>query len=125
MQLLIAGTRGFNNYPLFKDFVSHYCQNYKDITIITDGLDPYKSLIKDYVAETNYHLMTLTPDWANNRKQAGYLNWKYLPLQATHAVLFWDGWSDFKLLQYCNQAMLDYRVLIYEPKLEASSQAFI
>lgn len=125
--VLLSGCRTFNNYELFRDFTLHYCQKFNSYTIISDATKTYTSLINQFIGEYPHHVMSLPVDWGGVKKGDLSLNYfsSALARASTHAILFWDGCSDLKLMQHCNENLVDMRVVIYEPGIKASSLAFI
>lgn len=125
--VLVSGCKSFDNYELLRDFLQHYTQNLKDYVIVTDSTKPFAGFIKEFVDTEYHHVMSLPIDWNSVKK--GELSLLYfqqaLARAATHAVLFWDGSSDLKLLHFCNELLVDTRVIIYKPGLEASSVPFV
>ena len=93
MKLLIAGSRGYNNYV---DFCIKMMKIMKKIdksqvTIIKGGARGADRMARRYANDHDIPCITMLADWDKYGKQAGMLRNKEMADKCTHAVIFWDG----------------------------------
>jgi hypothetical protein len=93
MNVIIAGSRTFNDYPLLKKKLDSILKNQKDITIISGTANGADKLGEIY-AEQNHHKLEKYPAmWDLFGKKAGYMRNEEMANVADACVVFWDGKS--------------------------------
>ena len=91
--VIIAGSRDFNNYELLKSKCNNILSNSSDICIISGTARGADKLGERYANEQGYAMQQFPADWDRYGKSAGY---KRNVLMAEHAdalIAFWDGMS--------------------------------
>ena len=99
--LLIAGSRGFNDYEemtYVTDYMLSAVVGKFNIHIISGGARGADALAKRYALEKNYEYHEFPADWQKYGKSAGYIRntdmHKFIASHPYRAVLcFWDGES--------------------------------
>lgn len=95
MELLIAGSRNYNNYTEFKLRVDKLLSktNKDEVRIIEGGARGADRLARRYAQEHGLRYVTVEADWDKHGKAAGMIRNEKMAEMATHAILFWDGES--------------------------------
>lgn len=93
MKLIIAGSRGFNDYELLKDKIQKITQNQNIECIISGEARGADSLGERYAQEFNMPLLKFKPNWDLYGKGSGYRRNVEMAENATHLIAFWDGES--------------------------------
>ncbi|MCR4362039.1 DUF2493 domain-containing protein [Bacillus subtilis] len=94
-KVVVAGSRGFNDYDLLHKKLAHYLCRYKpeDVEIVSGGAKGADLLGERFAKETGCSIKRFIPDWDAHGKSAGYLrNWE-MAKYADACVVFWDGKS--------------------------------
>lgn len=97
--LLVAGSRGFNNYPMLKEKLDYLLQNQsgKEIHIVSGGAKGADTLAEWYAKERGYQMHVFPADWSIG-KSAGYRRNEQMhqfisQFPKRGCVCFWDGSS--------------------------------
>jgi len=97
--LLVAGSRGFNNYPMLKEKLDYLLQNQsgKEIHIVSGGAKGADTLAEWYAKERGYQMHVFSADWSIG-KSAGYRRNEQMhqfisQFPKRGCVCFWDGSS--------------------------------
>jgi hypothetical protein len=93
MRVIIAGSRGFNDYDLLKEKCDYFFQNYKDIEIISGTANGADKLGERYAIENGYQLKLFPADWNRYGNSAGFRRNVEMSNHADALVVFWDGKS--------------------------------
>jgi len=95
VRLIIAGSRGFNDYNLLKNQMGYLLrsENNDTIEIVSGGANGADKLGERFAKEKGFPIKYFLPDWGAYGKQAGYLRNKQMAEYATHCICFWDGQS--------------------------------
>jgi len=95
MNLIVAGGRDFNNYPLLKEKLDHLLSktDKEEVTILCGMAKGADLLGKRYTDENNIDVWEYPANWDKYGKAAGYLRNSDMADNATHLVAFWDGVS--------------------------------
>ncbi len=93
MKVIVAGSRGFNDYQLLEHKLDKILQNQKDITIISGNAKGADTLGEVYAVARNYGLETYPADWGRFKNSAGYIRNEQMAKIADASVIFWDGFS--------------------------------
>ncbi len=121
--LLVAGSRGFNDYPLLKEKLDYLLQNQsgKEIHIVSGGAKGADTLAEWYAKERGYQMHVFPADW-NIGKSAGYIRNKQMhqfisQFPKRGCVCFWDGESkgtqhNFEL---CKTFGTPLRIISFQP----------
>ena len=98
--LLVAGSRGFNNYPMLKEKLDYLLQNQsgKEIHIVSGGAKGADTLAEWYAKERGYQMHVFPADWNRFGKSAGYRRNEQMhqfisQFPKRGCVCFWDGES--------------------------------
>lgn len=95
MNLIIAGSRGFNDYAEL-DRVLRELGVYdkrKSVTIISGGARGADTLGQQWASEHDIPVIIMPARWDLYGKSAGYRRNVEMAKQATHALVCWDGQS--------------------------------
>src|SRR6478735_7844461 len=97
MKLIIAGSRGFNDYDLLEQSVKHFIVDNIEIgdqlTIISGRAKGADKLGEQFASKHNLLLILKPADWDKHGKSAGYKRNEEMAEIATHCIVFWDGES--------------------------------
>ena len=98
--LIVAGTRTFNDYNLFKEKIDHALLNHQndEIIIVEGEAHGADALAKRYAKEKGYHLEPFPANWDKYGKAAGPIRNRKMHEFASDfehrgCILFWDGKS--------------------------------
>ncbi len=90
MKVIVAGSRGFNNYDLLKETLDDLRKYIEDISIVSGTARGADLLGERYANENGLKIHRFKPDWSVGKK-AGYLRNKEMAEFADALVAFWDG----------------------------------
>ena len=100
--LLIAGSRGYNNYAEMKAKTDYFISNkikegYK-IHIVSGGARGADALAKQYAIQSGFEYHEFPADWNRYGKSAGYIRNRQIHIfiaqyQYRGVLCFWDGKS--------------------------------
>lgn len=95
-KVIIAGSRGFDNYELLKKRMDKLLQKKKpeDIEIVSGTAKGADSLGERYAKERGYTLKRLPAEWDKYGKRAGYIRNYEMAVYADACVVFWDEESN-------------------------------
>jgi hypothetical protein len=93
MKILIAGSRGFNDYALLCKVMNYLFKDKKIDVIISGGAYGADKLGERYAREHNIAIKQYLPDWQTFGKSAGIRRNKLMCYDADMLVAFWDGES--------------------------------
>lgn len=96
IKLIIAGSRGFEDYNQMEEVVDHMLSKLfesHEITIISGGAIGADRMAMRYAEHRSLPLVVMIPDWDGLGKSAGYKRNKDMADAATHLIAFWDGES--------------------------------
>lgn len=121
--LMIAGSRGYNNYKHFSEIVDHTINAlYKDykIIIVSGGARGVDSMAERYAKEHNYEMKIFPANWDKYGKSAGYkrnveMHDFIAQFDNRLCICFWDGKSkgtqhNFKLAKDRETELMIYTV---------------
>ena len=89
--VIIAGSRDFNDYPLLAEKCSKLFANKKPTAIVCGEARGADSLGKRYAKENGIPVLSFPADWDKHGKRAGYLRNCEMVENADALVAFWDG----------------------------------
>lgn len=95
MNIVIAGSRNFNDYPLLQQTLSSYIKDLpkQPITIISGGAKGADQLGERYAKEHKLSIQQFPPDWDLWGKAAGPIRNRKMAQVADVIFVFWDGKS--------------------------------
>lgn len=93
MKVIIAGSRGFDDYELLSEFCNYYLQNQTHIEIVSGTAKGADSLGEKYAEENNYKLSKFPAKWDLYGKSAGYKRNEEMAIYGDCLIAFWDGES--------------------------------
>lgn len=96
-KIVVAGSRGFNNYNLLKKKLDQLLKNKKkeEIEIVSGHCpDSPDVLGEDYADEKGYKKQLFPADWDKYGKSAGYIRNYDMAKYADACVVFWDEKSN-------------------------------
>lgn len=93
--IIVAGSRGFNNYPLLCQRLDSLLKNKNpcDIVIVSGTAKGADQLGERYAQERGYQLWRFPADWDRLGKRAGYERNVQMADHSDALVCFWDGQS--------------------------------
>lgn len=94
-KVIVAGSRGFNDYKLLERKLSHYLSRFKshEIEIVSGGARGADLLGERFAKEKGCCIKRFIPDWDKWGKSAGYRRNAEMAKYADACVVFWDGVS--------------------------------
>ena len=93
-RVIIAGSRGFNNYNLLKEKCDYQLQNIKDEIIIVSGTARgADQLGEKYAKEKGYKIDSRPANWDLYGKSAGYKRNEEMAKNADALIAFWNSKS--------------------------------
>ena len=93
MEIIVAGSRDFNDYELLEKILNEYIGNEKDVTIISGTARGADRLGEAYAKNNGYKLNLFPAEWNVYGKSAGYKRNVLMSEHASDCVVFWDGIS--------------------------------
>lgn len=95
MRIIIAGSRGFTDYPRLRRCVDEFIADHPtdDVVIVSGGARGADRLGEQYAHERGYKLRIMRADWDRFGKSAGYRRNEQMALIADVLIAFWDGQS--------------------------------
>jgi len=96
-KLIVAGSRGFNNYGFLKERLDYYLSKIEDeIEIVSGTARGADKLGERYAEERGYLIKRMPADWGKYGLRAGYIRNEEMAMYAAPdggCVCFWDGIS--------------------------------
>ena len=95
MNIGIVGTRTFNNFELFENYINNFISE-KDYTInniISGGAYGADKLAEIYAKKYGYKMIIHYPEWDKYGKSAGYIRNKLIINDSDIIIAFWDNKS--------------------------------
>jgi len=93
MKIIIAGSRTFSNYSLFKKKIDQVLQNIKHPEIISGCASGADSLAIKYAVKHEIPCHKMPADWKNYGLAAGYIRNTEMADIANMLIAFWNGKS--------------------------------
>lgn len=94
--IVVAGSRSFNNYQILEDRLDFLLQNIKNkyiINIVSGEAKGADYLGEVYAARRRFGIIRKPANWKKYGKSAGYIRNKEMAKIANAVVVFWDGQS--------------------------------
>lgn len=114
-KLIVAGSRGFDDYDMLKATLDHLLQNKSEIMIVSGTAKGADILGERYAKEKGYSVNQKPADWKKHGKKAGYMRNEEMALFADACVVFWDGVSKGTkhMINLANKYDLPLRIIRY------------
>jgi hypothetical protein len=93
MKVIIAGSRGFNNYELLKTEVKAFLEGVEQIEVVSGTASGADKLGEIYAREVNYSIKKFPANWDLHGKSAGMKRNYEMACYADALICFWDGKS--------------------------------
>lgn len=93
MKVIIAGSRGFNDFNLLCEKVDRILSNETNIEIVSGTAKGADKLGEMYANKRGYDLKQFPADWEKYGKSAGYLRNVEMADYPDALIAFWDGKS--------------------------------
>lgn len=94
MKLVIAGSRGFNDYKLLREMTDYLVKETLDnVEIVSGGARGADVLGEKYAKERGYPIKSFPANWELHGKGAGYIRNEEMAEYGNYVLLFWDGES--------------------------------
>lgn len=101
IRLIVAGSRGFNDYTLLETSLIHFLSGRKpsEVEIVSGAARGADTLGERFAYEKHCKLHRMPADWNRLGKQAGYIRNEDMAKYASapgydgRCILFWDGKS--------------------------------
>lgn len=116
-KVVVAGSRGFNNYELLKIKLDSILANKKQVVIVSGTAKGSDELGERYAVEKGYPIKPFPANWAKHGKKAGYLRNREMAEYADAVVVFWDGISPGSkhMIDITQELKKPLRVVLYQP----------
>lgn len=93
-RVIIAGSRGFTDYPLLAETMDSLLQNIKTPVTVVCGMARGADLLGErYALDRDFQIQRYPADWDKHGKRAGYIRNEQMAQNADALVAFWDGES--------------------------------
>lgn len=93
MKIIVAGSRGFNDYNLLKEKLNEVVGDNSDIEIVSGMARGADLLGVKYANEMGYKVKEFPAQWDKYGKSAGYKRNAEMAQYANTCICFWDGLS--------------------------------
>lgn len=119
LRLIIAGSRGFNDYDLLCEQADAMCRDYNDVIIIEGEARGADLLGRRYAEERGYTFIPMPAAWIDKDgkkdKGAGFKRNEFMARIANASLIFWDTVSNGSLdmAKRSQRHKLKTRVIIY------------
>ena len=118
-RIIIAGSRGFNDYELLKNKMDHLLsrvsKEYDEIHIVCGKARGADTLGEQYAKERGYVVDAYPADWNKYGKSAGYRRNVQMAENADALAAFWDGNSPGTrhMIDIAKSYRLSVRIITY------------
>lgn len=92
-KVIVAGSRGFNDYDLLKSKLDFYLSKCSNVEIVSGTCYGADKLGEQYAIKHNLPIKQFPADWNRYGKSAGYIRNSQMADYANACVVFWDGKS--------------------------------
>jgi len=94
INIAVIGSRGFNDYPLFKKIMDVLISKQSEpICFISGGANGADSFAEQYAKANNIKIKVILPDWNKYGKSAGFKRNYQIWDESDIGIAFWDGAS--------------------------------
>ena len=115
-RVIIAGSSGFNDYPLLASTMDTLLQNITVPIVVICGMARGADLLGErYALDRGFQVQRFPADWDKYGKRAGYIRNEEMAKNADALVAFWDGESHGTkhMIELANRYGLKVRVKRY------------
>ncbi len=114
-RVIIAGSRGFDNYEMLKSKCNLFLKNKMDITILSGTARGADLLGEKYAEEMGFQIERHPADWDRYPRSAGYVRNAEMAMAADALIAFLDGKSrgTQNMIQKATGCGLQVRVVPY------------
>jgi hypothetical protein len=116
-KVIIAGSRGFNNYNLLRQTMDKLLLNkQEDIVIVSGTARGADQLGERYAKEKGYLISSHPANWDRFGKSAGYIRNEEMAKESNALVAFWDNKSKGTehMINLAKKNGLQVRIIRYE-----------
>lgn len=118
MNILIAGSRSFNNY----DLLVRKCRiilsrlDASDVVIVSGMAKGADLLGAAFAVDYKFQLLRFPADWKTHGNKAGYLRNRQMLECIEAAIFFWDGHSrgTEDMIRLCREKKLPTRIIRFQ-----------
>lgn len=116
VRVIIAGSRGFQDFNLLEQKCDKILKNFKEVEIVSGGARGADALGEKYAQNRGFSLKLFPADWNSYRKSAGHIRNAQMAEYGDYLILFWDGVSKGSedMLALARKKGLKIRVIRYE-----------
>ncbi len=93
MKIIIAGSRGFDDYETLCRVCDHMLQNQKIVEIVSGAARGADRLGEQYAMDRGYPVRLFSANWDEFGNAAGYIRNEEMARYADALIAFWDGIS--------------------------------
>lgn len=93
MKVIIAGSRGFDDYAQLCQVCDHMLQEQSEVEIVSGTAKGADNLGERYARDRGYQVKQFPADWARYGRSAGPKRNKGMASYADALIAFWDGSS--------------------------------
>jgi hypothetical protein len=117
-KVVVAGSRGFNNYKLLKEKCNKLLREKKEthnIIIVSGNARGADILGEKYSNDEGFDLKIYPADWKKHGRSAGFRRNEQMAEVADALIAFWDGKSHGTkhMIDICKEKGIDVRVINY------------
>jgi len=93
-KVIVAGSRGFDDYQLLKSTLDHILRNkLPNVTIISGTASGADTLGEEYADKSDLECVRMPANWILHGKRAGYVRNTQMAVECDAVIVFWDGQS--------------------------------
>lgn len=93
MKIAVVGSRGFDDFKLFKKVMDEFLAKFDEVEFISGGSSGADQLAFEYAKENFLPIKIYFANWKRYKKLAGYKRNKQIWQEADLGIAFWDGKS--------------------------------
>ena len=114
-RVIIAGSRGFDDYQTLSESCDFFLKNKENVVIISGHAVGADQLGERYANERGYPLEVYPADWKTYGKSAGFKRNEQMGDIANALIAFWDGESHGTkhMIEYARSKGLKIRIYNY------------
>ena len=122
-QVIIAGSRGFDDYDLLRSKCDAFFSRRKPTAIICGEARGADKLGRRYAEENGIEVLSYPAEWSRYGRAAGNIRNAEMLKVADALVAFWDGRSSGTkhMIEITREKNIPYRVVMYLEKLHIPS----
>lgn len=118
MNLIIAGSRTFNDYKLLEQECKKFIVKigYLPNNIVSGECRGADKLGELFAEKYKIPIMKFPANWDKYGKQAGMIRNVEMAKNASHCIIFWDGKSlgSKHMIEQCEKYFVTYKIVNYE-----------